>query len=187
MNWALVSSTPVVNVYVRSSDRTALSLPDHQGSSHGTRRVIIVTSPYRTRRARIMWNRHYQDRIPAVVYPTPYERFDPHRWWRSRRDLQLGVHELIGILHFWIESPLSSFDRALNESQLLGGKGISTGNLLRFRRRVGIVASARQASKRVLGSSPVAARCVSYWAKLCPARCMLAVLSGLAPPLRRQQ
>lgn len=78
---------------------------------HGFRRVILVTSPVHTRRVRIVWNRRYQAGVAALVHPAPLEPFDPDRWWRSRRWLEDGVHELVGIAHFLVGSPLPTFDR----------------------------------------------------------------------------
>jgi uncharacterized SAM-binding protein YcdF (DUF218 family) len=79
--------------------------------TRGFRRVILVTSPVHTRRVRVIWNARYQRTIPALVAPTSYETWDPQRWWRSRHSLQRGMHELVGIGHFLIGSPIPTFDR----------------------------------------------------------------------------
>jgi uncharacterized SAM-binding protein YcdF (DUF218 family) len=81
------------------------------GRAHGFRRVIFVTSPSHTRRVRLIWDARYQSRLPARVTPTSYERFDARRWWRSRQTLEEGLHELVGIAHFFIGSPLPTYDR----------------------------------------------------------------------------
>lgn len=77
----------------------------------GFRRVIFVTSPPHTRRVRTIWDARYQARLPALVYPTSFEDWDPSRWWRSRRWLEESLHELVGIAHFKIGGPLPTFDR----------------------------------------------------------------------------
>jgi uncharacterized SAM-binding protein YcdF (DUF218 family) len=76
----------------------------------GFRRVILVTSPYHTRRVRIIWRSRYGRAIIASVYPTSYERWDPARWWRSRRYLESTVHEVFGIANFYLGGPLRTFD-----------------------------------------------------------------------------
>jgi len=76
----------------------------------GLRRVIIVTSPYHTRRVRLMWDRQYQRDVRALVHPTPYEDFDPPRWWRSRRALEATVHEIFGMANYLFGSPLPTYD-----------------------------------------------------------------------------
>lgn len=65
--------------------------------AHGFRRVILVTSPYHTRRVSLIWGKTAGGRLPASVRATPFEGFDPLFWWASRRQLGLGLHELGGI------------------------------------------------------------------------------------------
>jgi uncharacterized SAM-binding protein YcdF (DUF218 family) len=79
--------------------------------AHGFRRVIVVSSPYHTRRIRVIWSRFGGD-IPAVVRVARYEPVDPARWWRSRRSLEAIVHEVFGIANFLLGGPIPTFDRA---------------------------------------------------------------------------
>ncbi|OLC13016.1 MAG: hypothetical protein AUH29_14095 [Candidatus Rokubacteria bacterium 13_1_40CM_69_27] len=97
----------------RQAENTAqeLQVDFEHARARGFRRVILVTSPQHTRRVRVIWNARYQARIPALVHPTLYEPFVPGRWWRSRRSLEEGLHELVAIAHFFIGSPLPTFDR----------------------------------------------------------------------------
>jgi uncharacterized SAM-binding protein YcdF (DUF218 family) len=79
--------------------------------AHGFRRVIIVSSPYHTRRIRLMWRSRFEGEIPAVVRATRYEPGDPSRWWRSRRPLEAAVHEVFGIVNFLLGNPIPTSDR----------------------------------------------------------------------------
>ena len=79
--------------------------------AQGFQRIIIVTAPYHTRRVRLMWDRHYQRDVRALVHPTPYEHFEPARWWRSRRSLEATAHEVFGMLNYLVGSPLPTYDR----------------------------------------------------------------------------
>ena len=79
--------------------------------AHGFRRVIIVSSPYHTRRISVIWRSRFGSEIPAVVRATRYEPGDPSRWWRSRRPLEAVVHEVFGITNFFLGGPISTFDR----------------------------------------------------------------------------
>ena len=79
--------------------------------AHGFRRGIIVSSPYHTRRIRMIWRSRFGDEIPAVVRVTRYEPGDPARWWRSRRSLEAISHEVFGIANFLLGSPIPTFDR----------------------------------------------------------------------------
>jgi uncharacterized SAM-binding protein YcdF (DUF218 family) len=83
---------------------------DH-ARAHGFRRVIIVSSPYHTRRIRLIWSARFEREIPAIVRPTRYEPVDPTRWWRSGRFVEDVAHEVFGIAHFLLGSPLPTFDR----------------------------------------------------------------------------
>ena len=80
--------------------------------AHGFRRVIIVSSPYHTRRIRTVWRSRFGDEIPAVVRVTRYEPVDPARWWRSRRSLEAIAHEVFGLANFFLGSPIPTFDRS---------------------------------------------------------------------------
>lgn len=79
--------------------------------AHGFRRVIIVSSPYHMRRVRVIWTARFEREIPALVRPTRYEPVEPARWWRSGRSLEEVLHEALGITHFFIGSPIPTFDR----------------------------------------------------------------------------
>ena len=79
--------------------------------AHGFQRVIIVSSPYHTRRIRLIWSSRFEREIPAVVRATRYESVDPARWWRSRRPLEDVAHEVFGITNFLLGTPIPTFDR----------------------------------------------------------------------------
>ena len=79
--------------------------------AHGFGRVIIVSSPYHTRRIRVIWRSRFEGEVPAVVRATRYEPVDPSRWWRSRRPLETTVHEVFGIANFLLGDPIPTFDR----------------------------------------------------------------------------
>jgi uncharacterized SAM-binding protein YcdF (DUF218 family) len=79
--------------------------------AHGFRRVIIVSSPYHTRRVRMIWHSRSGDALPAIVRVTRYEPVDPSRWWRSRRSLEAVSHEVFGIANFLLGGPIPTFDR----------------------------------------------------------------------------
>jgi uncharacterized SAM-binding protein YcdF (DUF218 family) len=79
--------------------------------AHGFHRVILVSSPYHLRRIRIIWRGRFEGEIPAILRGSRYEPVDPARWWRSRRSLELVLHEVFGIAHFMIGSPLPTFAR----------------------------------------------------------------------------
>jgi uncharacterized SAM-binding protein YcdF (DUF218 family) len=76
--------------------------------ARGFRRLIFVTSPAHTRRVKTIWAR-YADRVEGLVHPTPWERYPADRWWQSRQTLQTTAHEVFGLLHLALGSPLRTF------------------------------------------------------------------------------
>ena len=79
--------------------------------AQGFRRVIIVSSPYHTRRIRVIWLSRFEAEVPAIVRVTRYGTVDPARWWRSRAHLEEVAHEVFGITNFRLGSPIPTFDR----------------------------------------------------------------------------
>jgi uncharacterized SAM-binding protein YcdF (DUF218 family) len=77
----------------------------------GFRRIIIVSSAFHTRRIRLIWRTRFQRELPAVIRATRYEVVDPTRWWRSRRSIEDVTHEIAAIAHFFLGSPIPTFDR----------------------------------------------------------------------------
>lgn len=77
----------------------------------GFRHLIIVSSAYHTRRVRFIWRTRFEREVPAVIRATRYEVVEPTRWWRSRRSIEDVTHELGAIAHFFLGSPIPTFDR----------------------------------------------------------------------------
>ena len=65
-----------------------------------------MTSKQHSRRVRILWSRHADEALEAVVRYADSDPFDPERWWRNTEDGQRVVHEVFGILNAWVGSPL---------------------------------------------------------------------------------
>jgi len=80
--------------------------------AQGFRRVILVSSPYHTRRIRVIWRSQFEREVAGIVRATRYQRVDAARWWRSRRSLEDVAHEVAGIANFLLGAPLPTFDRS---------------------------------------------------------------------------
>jgi uncharacterized SAM-binding protein YcdF (DUF218 family) len=58
-------------------------------------RIIVVTSPYHTRRTRLAFRRAFRGTaVSLVVRGTRYSRSDPAHWWRRREDIRYVMNEL---------------------------------------------------------------------------------------------
>jgi uncharacterized SAM-binding protein YcdF (DUF218 family) len=68
-------------------------------------KILLVTSRYHARRARLIFRR----RLPGarvIVCPTPYEAFD-RRWWRRKGQCLNAVVEMFKLTNYLGGSPLS--------------------------------------------------------------------------------
>jgi uncharacterized SAM-binding protein YcdF (DUF218 family) len=95
---------------VVENTRQELQAYFEQARRQGWRRVIIVSSPYHTRRIRLVWSAQFERDVPAIVRVTRYEPVDPSRWWRARRSLEDVAHEVFGIANVLLGSPIPTFD-----------------------------------------------------------------------------
>lgn len=68
----------------------------------GIKRVLIVTSKYHTRRARMIFRSILGKGIEVRVIPSRYDDFAPTRWWRERRYARQVALEYQKIAAFWI-------------------------------------------------------------------------------------
>jgi uncharacterized SAM-binding protein YcdF (DUF218 family) len=90
-----------------ANTRDELQADFEYAQAQGFRRVILVTSPYHTRRVSLVWRQISRGRVPAAVHATP-ERFDPNYWWASMTQLRFGLHELGGIAQALLIAALRS-------------------------------------------------------------------------------
>lgn len=64
-------------------------------SSHGWKKVLLVTSNYHTRRARYIYERILPAGFELRVVSAPDSDFDPDNWWRSREGEKIFLHEFL--------------------------------------------------------------------------------------------
>ncbi len=93
---AVAAGVPAAAVLVQERSRSTLedaefSLPLVQ--ANGFRSVVLVTSPYHTRRAAAVFRKLYPPAgIRVIVYPAR-SSFEPHGWWQRRADAFEVVRE----------------------------------------------------------------------------------------------
>ena len=75
---------------------------------HGTKRVILVTSSYHSRRVRSLWHRLVGESPQAIVQFTETEPFNAGRWWKDTADAWTVSREWFGLLNAWLGFPLKS-------------------------------------------------------------------------------
>jgi uncharacterized SAM-binding protein YcdF (DUF218 family) len=72
----------------------------------GAEKVIIVTSPFHTRRVRATWRKLVSEPYQLTVRPAPDDPFDPDRWWRSTDDTFDVVREVLGLINLGTGLPV---------------------------------------------------------------------------------
>lgn len=69
----------------------------------GFRSAIVVTSPYHTRRARMVFRKVYKDSGILLCY-SPVEKswFRVEKWWTRERELITVINESIKLVFYWL-------------------------------------------------------------------------------------
>ncbi len=94
---------------ILTEDRSRSTIENAQFSlplleARGFRSVILVTSPYHTRRAALVFKKLYRPRgIGVTVYPVPRSEFQPHDWWLRHEDTGYVVWEYVSRLMYLLK------------------------------------------------------------------------------------
>jgi uncharacterized SAM-binding protein YcdF (DUF218 family) len=86
---------------ILTQDRSRSTLEDAQFSlpiaeQNHFKSVILVTSPYHTRRAAAVFKKIFgRAGIRVMVYPVQHSDFNPHDWWRRHHDTSRVVWEYV--------------------------------------------------------------------------------------------
>ena len=86
-----------VTVLPGTVDNTAEEAAALQGQLAGRppQRIIVVTSGYHTRRARVAFRRQFSNvPVQIIVRASRHEDAQPSRWWRRRKDVRFVLTEL---------------------------------------------------------------------------------------------
>lgn len=87
-----------------TAENALLTLP--VAEALGARTVVVVTSNYHVRRARLAFRRLYEPAgIRVFVHGVPDPGFVPERWWREGRGREYGLLELMKLLWYALDTP----------------------------------------------------------------------------------
>lgn len=75
-------------------------------STSTSKRVIIVTSAYHTRRVKTLWRKLAARGLSATVRYTPDDPYDAEHWWRTTPDSMAVAREWFGILNAQLGFPV---------------------------------------------------------------------------------
>ena len=65
-------------------------------STHGWKKIIVVTSNHHTRRARFIYEHALAPGSELRVVAAPDPDYDPNSWWRTREGVKTFFYELVG-------------------------------------------------------------------------------------------
>jgi len=68
----------------------------------GWRRLILVTTPFHTRRVQLIWRRESGGVVEGRLAAVPDECTTGDRWWRRRRCSESVLHEYLGLLALYL-------------------------------------------------------------------------------------
>ena len=88
-----------------------------KGKPLGT--ILLVTSRYHSRRARMLFNRVFEGQVEIVSVPTPYDEFEINDWWGNRLNAKQVFSEYQKLIFYrlqffweWLSGLWSSGERA---------------------------------------------------------------------------
>jgi uncharacterized SAM-binding protein YcdF (DUF218 family) len=67
-------------------------------STHGWRKIIVVTSNYHTRRARFIYEHALAPGTELRMVAAPDPAYDPNSWWRTREGVKTFFYEFVGYI-----------------------------------------------------------------------------------------
>jgi uncharacterized SAM-binding protein YcdF (DUF218 family) len=70
--------------------------------SHRIRSLIVVTSRFHTRRARLILRETLGPTIALAIRPSRYDPFNAAHWWRDRRDAKNLLSEYQKLTNYWL-------------------------------------------------------------------------------------
>ncbi len=69
----------------------------------GIRSVIVVTSKYHTRRARLAFKSLLPSGVTLKVVGTRFDSYRPWKWWMDADTRSHVLHEYGGLVYYWIK------------------------------------------------------------------------------------
>ncbi len=70
--------------------------------SHHLAHLVVVTSRFHARRARLILAQSLGPRVALTLHPTRYDAFSARHWWRNRRDAKFVLAEYERLAHYWL-------------------------------------------------------------------------------------
>jgi uncharacterized SAM-binding protein YcdF (DUF218 family) len=85
-----------------NSTKTEAAIIARWACRHGVRRLVVVTSPTHTRRARLILAQSLGRGVELSVRPAPAAAFPADHWWRRRRTFKDVLIEYQKLVVYWL-------------------------------------------------------------------------------------
>jgi uncharacterized SAM-binding protein YcdF (DUF218 family) len=95
--------------YILLQEKSRSTIDDAEFSlpivkEHHFRSVILVTSPYHTRRAARVFRKIFsKEGIAVIVHPVENSEFNPDRWWTRHEDVGVVVWEYVAFVLYFLK------------------------------------------------------------------------------------
>ncbi|UMZ74698.1 YdcF family protein [Natranaerofaba carboxydovora] len=82
------------------------SLDNELSEDDLTQKILLVTSEFHSNRARLIFEEGFSnagiyDRVEVISTPSPYDPFEPDRWWQDRRQARNVLMEYLKFINFY--------------------------------------------------------------------------------------
>lgn len=98
----------ILGTTIINTEQEVQAISDELRRTGGTR-VIIVTSPFHTRRVETLW-KDIVGSGPRAIVRSDGEPYDMRHWWRNTRDSLAVSREFLGLLNAWVGLPVRPHD-----------------------------------------------------------------------------
>ena len=106
---AVYLGVPAEHIYLEKEalstfENATLTLPLIK--KHGFKKIIVVTSPYHTRRASLVFKKRYRkEGIKVIIHPAPhskYAKYSKITWWTRHEDTQIVISEWMSLIYYFL-------------------------------------------------------------------------------------
>lgn len=77
----------------------------------GGKSIIIVTSKWHSRRTYLTFKSvfKHENGISMMMFPSPYDTYNPDAWWKSETDVELVFREYLRLFYYYLTLRISFF------------------------------------------------------------------------------
>lgn len=111
--FAKQSGVPVDSIFLLSTESTWEDGQEtiHLAKKHNIKSILVITSWYHLRRAKIIMRYHFTDSNIKVDFCHPIAAYNPDNWWKHEDGLVLVLGELTKLAFYWARYKLPPWEK----------------------------------------------------------------------------